>query len=91
MKNSKDIKLLNVANENGLLPLIIGELISAEALTSEDACDKSIEILTGFLTAIDDTDIEDKDKWKDLMEKGLEVAKQDKERFAEKKKRQRRR
>lgn len=85
MKNSKDVKLLNVANEHGLLPLIFAELVSGDALVNEVACDKSIEVITNFLEAIDDTDIQDKDKWKKFLEDGLEIAKRDKEKFAEEK------
>lgn len=81
MSKERDIKALNAANELGVLPLLFAECISADVLINEVACDKAIEKITDFLEAIDETDIQDKGKWKDLLEKGLEVAKRDKAEF----------
>lgn len=81
----KTIKLLNTANELGYLPLLFAECISADVLINEAACDKAIEKMEDFLEAIDETSIQDKDKLKNLLAKGLEVAKHDKAEFSKEK------
>jgi hypothetical protein len=77
MGKKRNVDLLNVANENGLLPLIFGGLISADELTSAEQCRKSLEILEGLLEAIPESNIKDKDRWVKFANDGIEIAKQD--------------
>ena len=81
MSKESTIKVLNAANELGMLPLLFAECISADVLINEVACDKAIEKITDFLEAIDETNIQDKDKLKNLLVKGLEIAKREKAEF----------
>ena len=81
MDREKDIMLLNAADERGLLPVLFANLVSSEALLSEDACLKAIELLTGFKEAIPETQIGDKEYWLGMADGGIEVAKRDLERY----------
>ena len=77
----KNIDLLNEANKQGMLPMLYLSLISSDSLIDEGSCDKSIEMLTDFLEALPKTDIEDKEKWKDMFNAGLGIVKRDKKNF----------
>ena len=62
--------------------LFVGDpLVLADSLIDEGSCDKSIEMLTDFLEALPKTDIEDKEKWKDMFNAGLGIVKRDKKNF----------
>ena len=84
MNRDKNIEALNTLDENGFLPLLLGELISSDTLESADQCRKSIEMLSEFVEALPETNIKDKEKWKKMMEEGLEIARRDLKYFEEK-------
>ncbi len=77
------IKMLNMLNEQNMLPGFIVNLISADALLCEGDCNDSINIINDILEVIDQTEIEDKDKWKKEFKEGLKIVKRDKKKFQE--------
>ena len=81
MNKEKIIELLNEADRNQMLPMIFGSLISADALTSANACRKSIEILEDFKEAIPESEVMNKDVWMKFVSEGLEIARKDLEKF----------
>lgn len=85
MNKEKDIRVLNAAYDLDMLGVMYVEMISSDTLLSVEACDKTIELLTGFLEALPETKIEDKDEWKKNFEDGIEIAKKDKEYFEKQK------
>lgn len=84
MRNKeKTIEFLNTIDKNQMIPLILGSLISSDTLINEDSCNKSIEIITEFLEVIDETEIENKTKWKEFLTDSLKIVERDKNRFIE--------
>lgn len=81
MNKEKIIELLNEADRNQMLPMIFGSLISADALTSANACRKSIEILEDFKEVIPESEVMNKDVWMKFVSEGLEIARKDLEKF----------
>ena len=73
MSLEKDIQLLNVANDNDVLSLIVGALISADSLVSIDTCVKSTDIINGFIKALPHTNIDNKDEWMEKFETCLDI------------------
>lgn len=84
MDKNVNIKVLNTVNKQGMLPMLFGELVSADALTNEGQCKKSLEILNDFKEALPETEIDDKDKWMKFIDDGLEIVKRDLENFERK-------
>ena len=74
MSLEKDIILINTADENDVLNLILGALISAETLSSIDACTKSIDILNGFIAAVPYTNVKDKEECEHMMRDCLKIV-----------------
>lgn len=81
MDKKKKIDALNAVNECGMLPMFLGELVSADTLISADKCRKSIEMLEGLKEALPESNVEDKDVWMNFIIKGLEIAKNDLEKM----------
>lgn len=84
MDKNVNIKVLNTVNKQGMLPILFGELVSADALTNTEQCKKSLEILSDFKEALPETEIEDKDTWMKFIDDGLEIVKRDLENFERK-------
>lgn len=84
MDKNVNIKVLNTVNKQGMLPMLFGELVSADALTNAEQCKKSLEILNDFKEALPETEIEDKDTWMKFIDDGLEIVKRDLENFERK-------
>ena len=80
----KVVKLLNEAHKSGILPIVLGGLVSADCLTSIDACNKSIELLTEFAEALPETNIEEKETYEKLIKKGISIAEEDKKKLENK-------
>ena len=77
----KVFELLNEADKNWMLPMLFGSLVSADVLTSADACRKSIEMLEDFREAMPESKVMNKDIWMKFISEGLEIARKDLEKF----------
>ena len=80
-KLQKNIDLLNTVFQDGLLPMLYGNLISSDTMTSVESCKKAEELLRAFAEAIPYTNIDDKDKWEKRFLDGVVIAQRDREEF----------
>lgn len=82
MKSNKDlIRILNEADENGLLPMITANMISADHLINAEMCNVSITFFENLLEVLDQTEISNKEEWRERFKAGIEIAKRDKKIF----------
>lgn len=82
MKSNKDlIRMLNEVDKYGFLPMIVGRMISADYLTNVQNCNTSITFFENLLEVLDESELSNKEEWRERFKAGIEIAKRDKQIF----------
>lgn len=64
-------------HENGMLNLLLVSLISSDNLIDIDSCEKSLNEMNKFIEKTKEANIPDKEKYLDMMYKGVEIIERD--------------
>ena len=74
---------LEMFHNDGMMPLILVCLISADNLVDVESCEIALEKMQAYVKALPNTNIEEeaKKKYEELMNQGLEIIKRDLNQF----------
>ena len=83
MKKYKNEEKLEMFHKDGMMPLILVCLISADNLIDVDSCEKALAEMKRYKEALPNANIEEGGKKKDeeLMNQGLEIIERDLNQF----------
>ena len=80
--NKKDlIRLLNEVDKRGFLAGMVAHMMSADQLINVQSCNASITFFENLLEVLDESELSNKEEWRERFKSGIEIAERDKKMF----------